>query len=118
MAWILPTYTGLDGISPRLLKASCSQLAKPLAHIMNLNLYTGSVPSVWKLSRISPIFKAGDHLDINNYRSISISPTCMKIYEKIVHKQLLDYIDRKNILTYNQSGFRPLHSTQTCLLNV
>ncbi len=53
------------------------------AHIMNLNLSTGSVPSAWKLSRISPIFKEGDTLNINNYRPISVIPTCMKFFEKL-----------------------------------
>ena len=51
--------TGLDGFAPRLLKIGCRQIAKPLAHIMNLSLFTGSVPSAWKLSRVSPIFKEG-----------------------------------------------------------
>ena len=85
---------------------------------MNLSLFTGSVPSAWKLSRVSPIFKEGDRQDINNYRPISVLPICMKIFEKLVHKQLSHYLDRNNILSENQSGFRPIHSTQTCLLNV
>ena len=45
-------------------------------------------------------------------------PICMEIFEKLVHKQLSHYLDRNNILSENQSGFRPIHSTQTCLLNV
>ena len=109
---------GLDGIAPRLLKAGCSPLAEPLAHVMNLSLSTGSVPTAWKLSRISPLHKDGDYLAINNYRPISVLSACMKIFEKLIHKQLLDYLDRNNILSDNQSGFRPMHSTQTCLLRV
>ena len=49
--------TGLDNISPKVLKVGYEHLAKPLAYIMNLSLATGAVPSAWKVSRVSPIFK-------------------------------------------------------------
>ena len=110
--------TGLDNISPKLLKIGHVHLAKPLAYIMNLSLSTGIVPSAWKISRVSPIFKEGDPLDTSNYRPISVIPACMKIFEKVVHTQLYDFIQRYQILSPNQSGFRPMHSTQTCLVEV
>ena len=110
--------TGLDNISPKFLKVGYEQLAKPLAYIMNLSLATVAVPSAWKASRVSPIFKEGDPLDTSNYRPISVITACMKVFEKIVHTQLYNFIDHNNILTTNQSGFRPMHSTQTCLVDV
>ena len=42
----------------------------------------------------------------------------MKVFEKNVHTQLYNFIDHNNILSTNQSGFRPIHSTQTCLVDV
>ena len=110
--------TGLDNISPKLLKIGHVHLAKPLAYIMNLSLSTGIVPSTWKISRVSPIFKEGDPLDTSNYRPISVIPACMKIFEKVVPTQLYDFMQRYQILSSNQSGFRPMHSTQTCLVEV
>ena len=75
--------TGLDNISPKLLKVGYEHLAKPLAYnIMNLSLATGAVPTAWKVSRVSPIFKEGDPLDTSNYRPISVIPVCMKVFEK------------------------------------
>ena len=85
---------------------------------MNLSLTSGVVPSAWKLSRVSPIFKDGDRLDTNNYRPISVIPSCMKIFEKCVHKQLYSFVTDHELLSTNQSGFRAMHSTQTCLLEV
>ena len=74
--------TGLDNTSPiKLLKIGHVHLAKPLAY---LSLSTG-VPSAWKISRVSPIFKEGDPPDTSNYRPISAIRTCMKIFEKVVH---------------------------------
>ena len=77
--------TGLDYISPKLLKVGYEHLAKSLAYIMNLSLATGAVPSAWKVSGVSPIFKEGDPLDTSNNRPISVIPVCMKVFEKIVH---------------------------------
>ena len=110
--------TGLDNISPRLLKIGHNHLARPLAYIMNLSFSSGIVPSAWKISRVSPIFKEGDPTDTSNYRPISVIPACMKVFEKIVHNQLYKFIEHHQILSLNQSGFRPKHSTQTCLVEV
>ena len=85
---------------------------------MNLSLTAGVVPSAWKKSRVSPIFKEGDHLDTSNFRPISVIPACMKIFEKFVHNQLYHFVTDYNLLSSNQSGFRAMHSTQTCLLEV
>ena len=38
-------------------------------------------------------------------------------FEKLIHKQLYDYLDKNNHLFSNQSGFKALHSVVTCLLN-
>ena len=42
----------------------------------------------------------------------------MKIFEKLVHSQLYHFVTDYNLLSLNQSGFRAMHSTQTCLLEV
>ena len=53
--------TGLDNISARLLKlkAGAVHLSTPLTHIFNVSLRTGIVPSKWKISRVTPLFKDG-----------------------------------------------------------
>jgi hypothetical protein len=110
--------TGLDNINPKLLQIGFVQLCRPLTYIINLSLANGVGPSAWKKSRVSPIFKEGGHLNTSNYRPISVIPACMNIFEKLVHGQLYTFITDHNILSPNQSGFRAMHSTQTCLLDL
>ncbi len=110
--------TGLDDISPRLLKAGARHISQPIAHIMNLGLQLGIVPDKWKQSRVTPIFKDGDRSATSNYRPISVIPVIMKVYESVIHHQLYDHLQSYELLTTDQSGFRPGHSTQTCLLEV
>ena len=110
--------TGLDNISSRLLKAGAGPLSAPLSHIFNLSLKTGLVPSTWKISRVTPLYKDGSRASIGNYRPISVIPVVMKLLERIVHDQFHEYLTHNNMFSIEQSGFRPKHSTLTTLLEV
>ena len=110
--------SGLDGMHPRLLKEAAPFISKPLTHIFNVSISTGlSVPD-WKLAKITPVFKSGDKNLASNYRPISVLSHVMKILEKALHKQLYTYLVSNNILSSSQSGFRPLFSTTTALIDV
>ena len=56
--------TGIDGIPPRLLRDARDAIASPLAHIINLSMELGQIPSEWKSTKIVPIYKAGRKSDI------------------------------------------------------
>ncbi|EDO43579.1 predicted protein, partial [Nematostella vectensis] len=71
--------TGLDGISAKLLKLAGPAIDMPLCKIINLSIKQSIFPTIWKQARVTPVFKAGDHLDINNYRPISILSILSKI---------------------------------------
>ena len=72
----------------------------------------------WKQTRVTPVHKAGDKMNPENYRPISVVSTVMKTFEKFIHKQLYSYLNDNNLLTDCQSGFRPLHSTCSVLLDL
>ena len=71
---------------------------------------------MWKLANVTPIFKKGDKQSIVNYRPISLLPICGKIFEKIIINNLFSYLNVNNLITINQSGFRPGDSTTNQLL--
>ena len=71
---------------------------------------------MWKLANVTPIFKKGDKQLIKNYRPISLLPICGKALEKIVFNNLYRYLNANNLITKNQSGFRPGDSTTNQLL--
>ena len=58
----------------------------------------------------------GDKQLIKNYRPISLLPICGKMFEKIIFNNLYKYINANNLITKNQSGFRPGDSTSNQLL--
>ena len=79
-------------------------------------LLTSLYPEKWKLAKVIPIFKKGDKQSTNNYRPISLLPTCGKIFEKNIFNNLYPYLNANNLITKNQSGFRPGDSTINQLL--
>ena len=93
--------TGLDNLSTRLLKASASNISSPLAHIFNCTLETGEIPDEWKVAKVTPVYKDGQHCDTNNYRPISVLPVTSKILERAVHDQLYSYLVINNLLHHS-----------------
>ena len=49
--------------------------------------------------------------EADNYRPISVLPVLNKVFEKIIHNQLVDFLDLHNIISKQQFGFRKKHST-------
>ena len=83
--------------------------------MFNTSIETSQFPNLWKLG-VTPIFKGGDRSEKSNYRPISILPVILRLFEKLIADQLYQYRNENNIFSSNESGFRQLHSTLTCLL--
>ena len=108
--------TGVDGISGQMLLLCDDSIILPLNIIFKNIQLTSTYPDQWKLANVTPIFKKGDKQLIKNYRPISFLTICSKIFEKIIFKNLDSYLNTNNLLTTNQSGFRPGDSTTNQLL--
>jgi hypothetical protein len=75
-----------------MIKFICHEICVPLAHIFNLSLSQGTFPDKLKNCRVIPVFKAGDQLDVDNYRPISLLSSVSKILEKIVADKLIHHL--------------------------
>ena len=53
-----------------------------------------------------------------NYRPISILPIISKILEKLVHKRLINYLDKYELLFKHQYGFQKGKSTEHAILDL
>ena len=95
-----------DEISPKVIKSIVNNIAQPLRDIFNLSLKTGIFSDNLKFAKVSPVFKSDNKKLVSNYRPISILPVFSKILEKLMYNRLLSYLDKINILTDKQYGFR------------
>ena len=92
-------------------------MIKPVQHICKLSFETGVVPNSMKIAKIIPLYKSGNTL-FTNYRPVAVLPQFSKIIEKLFFKRLNSVIDKYNLLTDSQYGFRPKRSTSTALLEL
>ena len=110
--------TGLDGINARFLRDGALELKFVLTFIVNLSIKTNTVPIEFKQTRVTPLFKKNDRMEISNYRPVSILNVVSKVLERAVYMQFEKYLKDNNILYNHQSGFRKAHSTETCLIDL
>ncbi|XP_073235694.1 uncharacterized protein [Porites lutea] len=105
-------------ITKGLLKSSLSLICAPLTYIINLSLNSGVVPQEMKIARVIPLFKSGDKSLFTNYRPVSVLPVFSKFLERIVYNRLINFLNKYDILSHNQYGFRKNYSTAHALIQL
>lgn len=76
---------------------------------------TGIIPKEWKSARVTPIIKADSKVDPPNSRPILVLSV---VAEKAIFNQVYTYLNDNKLLSKFQSGFRPIHSTLTALIDI
>ena len=109
---------GSDNIGSKLLKLDPLSFCYPLRKIFNKSIEMGKYPDGMKLAKVVPIFKKGPMYISDNYRPISLLSVFNKIFEKILHRNLMKFLESHNILFMYQFGYRKLHSTTTALIEI
>ena len=97
---------GSDGISSKILKTAAPIKSSYLKTAFNECIAECVFPRSLKIAKIIPIFKAGDRKLTSNYRPFSILGNVSKMFEKIIYKRLMNYLEKFLILSDNQYGFR------------
>ena len=100
----------------RLIKSSVSIIGPVLKILFNKVLKSGIFLQLWSVGYISPVFKAGDIDDPNNYRGITVCSFKGKLFTLIINDRLTKYLDEHNIIHNNQIGFRKGHRRLTTFL--
>ncbi|CAG9121615.1 unnamed protein product [Plutella xylostella] len=72
----------------------------------------GVFPDLFKKSLIHPIHKGGNRDVVGNYRPISVLPALSKILEKLMNSRLTNYLEKENLISNSQFGFRAGRSTE------
>ena len=78
----------------------------------------GIFPEMLKIAKTRPLYKKGDSSCFHNYRLISLLPTISKVFERVIHTQLFNYIDVNDLLTEQQYVFRTKHSTELAAIKL
>ena len=113
------SYSGTDGISNVMLKTIAPFIIKPMYNIFNRSLKNGTVPDSLKLAKVIPLYKgkdSGSQFEYTNYRPISLLQSMSKVLEKLVDRQIRNYLQYEDVLYTKQFGFRGRRGCDQALL--
>ena len=77
----------------------------------------GNSPRQLEIAREVPIHKGGDRVTVSNCRPISLLKSFSKIYAKIMHNRILNFLPANSSLHEAQYVFRPGRSCEHALFN-
>ena len=104
-------------MSNRVLKAVKDIKAPSLTDLFNASIKAKIFPDDFKIARVTPIFKNCGTDNLGNYRPISILGSIERVFEKLLYKQLHDFLIENKVLSTQQWGFHSLHSTALALID-
>ena len=108
--------TTSNSIPPKILIKSSKVSASVLHKLFNDSIEKSDFPQNLKLADITPVYKKNDPLDKTNYRPVSILPVVSKSFERIMQKQINDFII--SFLSPYLCGYRKGFNTQHALLTL
>ena len=109
---------GHDMISIWMIKICDTSICRPLKLIFQSCLESGKFPNEWKKANVVPVHKKGDKQILKNYRPISLLPIAGKIFERLLYDRMFEFFIANNLISKNQSGFRPGDSCINQLLSI
>ena len=108
--------SGPCSIPAKPLKILKNILSYPLSYLCNLSFSESIVPDLMKIARVIPVYKSGSHTDMSNYRPISLLLIFHKLLEKLMHKRLINFLNKNSTLNEHQFGFKNNRSTVQAIL--
>ncbi len=106
---------GPDGIGPGLLLELQQPLVPALNVLFRKLLDENHTPDDWKEANVTPIFKKGAKKDPSNYRPVSLTSVCCKIFESLLSDEIMDHLERNGLINNTQHGFV---SGKSCATNL
>ena len=109
---------GDDMFSICMLKLCDKSICKPLSIIFKSCLIQGIFPSEWKKANVIPFHRKTNKQCVTNYRPVSLLPVCNKVLERVIYNAMFTYFIENNLISNNQSGFKPGDSCVNQLLAI
>jgi len=85
---------GHDEIPIIFIKQAVQIIAPIIASLINFSFQLGSFPNNLKIAKVVPVPKSRDKTLLNNYRPTSLLTSFSKIFEKVIHSQLMGFLKK------------------------
>ena len=104
----------IESVPVRIIKDIADVLCPKLVIDFNKAISTGTFPENMKLADVIPLFKKNIRQLKENYRPVSLLSALSKVFERLIHKQMHEYMLKK--LSIFLCGFQKEMNAQNCLL--
>ena len=112
----LSKASGPNCIPVVVLKNCEPELSYILAEFFNRCLKESCFPDCWKVSSEVPVFKnVGEKSTAKNYHPVTLLSVVSKVFEKFVNNRIVDHLEKCDIFSDFQYGFRSPRSTDDLL---
>lgn len=108
---------GYDEIHTKAIKQVAEIIAPHLSFLINMCIHKGQYPDKLKSVVVKPLFKKDDRCSMKFYRPIALVTIFSKIFEKVIYNALESHLNKYNILTDEQMGFRKHKSIDMAIYN-
>ena len=114
------TTFGHDKLDALSLKVIASNIYKPLTHIINRSILSSTFCNRWKIAKVIPLHKGkgAERLAPESYRPISLLPVTAKLAEKVIQRQIMDYMTKSGQFNSNLHAYQKYLGTTTSLLQL
>jgi len=107
---------GPDNMHPAVLKNLAEDWTKPLTILFQRSVQQGILPQDWKSANVTPIFKKGSRVEVNNYRPVALTSVACKLLETIIRNNVVKHMETNSLFSQQQHGFTRGRSCLTNLL--
>ena len=108
--------TTFKNIPAKVLKSSSEICSESMQLIFNDCIQNGLFPDLLKLADVTPLHKKEEKTRKKNYRPVSVLPTVSKVFERLLDKQIIDYMGP--YLSSLLCGFRKGYNAQHALVRM
>ena len=77
-----------------------------------------NLDSEFRIHNVVPVHKKGNKQTLENYHQVSLLPICGKIFERLICNSLFDFFFENELISSDQSGFKPGDSCINQLLSI
>ena len=111
-------YSGVNNVYFNIIKKCFGAPCETLIYLFQLSHEKRVFLDDLKIAKVTPVYKAGDHSDISNYRPIPFVPCFSKILECLMYNRLYKYLKENNILYEKEISFQSRYSTSDAVVQL
>ena len=109
--------SGADLVKAAMIIESGDVMLERLRDLYQKSYDKGTIPTSWRTSFVTPIFKKGRREEACNYRPISVTSNLFKLMEKVIVAQMNNHLVKRGVWCDHQFAYRVASGVNNSLIS-